>query len=73
MTVSVNLENLKIKPFDLRNASEHEYAAMNIFANRLRAEHMPVGATGSPRSGKIVPTRDVFVKRMGRPAAWEMD
>lgn len=33
--------DLIIKPFDLRNASEQEYAAMNIFANQLRAEQLP--------------------------------
>jgi GNAT superfamily N-acetyltransferase len=33
--------NLIIKPFDLRNSSEHEYVAINIFANRLRAEQLP--------------------------------
>ena len=27
--------NLEIKLFDLRNASEQEYAAMNTFANRI--------------------------------------
>lgn len=33
--------DLEIKPFDLRNAREQEYAAINIFANRLRAEQLP--------------------------------
>lgn len=33
--------NQNIKPLDLRNASAQEYAAMNIFANRLRAEQLP--------------------------------
>ncbi|MBI5029776.1 MAG: GNAT family N-acetyltransferase [Chloroflexi bacterium] len=41
MTTNINLGNLKIKPFDLRNASKQEYAAINIFANRLRAEQLP--------------------------------
>jgi GNAT superfamily N-acetyltransferase len=30
-----------IKPFDLRNSSEQEYVAINVFANRLRAEQLP--------------------------------
>lgn len=34
-------QDLIIKPFDLRNASEHEYVAISIFANRLRAEQLP--------------------------------
>ena len=33
--------NLEISPFDLRNSTEPEYAAMNVFANRLRAEQLP--------------------------------
>jgi GNAT superfamily N-acetyltransferase len=33
--------DLQIKTFDLRNASDHEYAAAHIFANRLRAEQLP--------------------------------
>ena len=33
--------DLVIKPFDLRNANEHEYAAAHLFANRLRAEQLP--------------------------------
>jgi len=41
MTTKANSENLEIKPFDLRNASEHEYAGANVFANRLRAEQLP--------------------------------
>ncbi|MBM3127208.1 MAG: GNAT family N-acetyltransferase [Chloroflexi bacterium] len=33
--------DLQIKPFDYRNASEFEYAAMLALANRLRAESLP--------------------------------
>ena len=33
--------NLRIQPFDYRNASESEYAAMLALANRLRAESLP--------------------------------
>ena len=38
MTIPSDLE---IKPFDLKNSSAREYAAMNVFANRLRAEQLP--------------------------------
>src|SRR5512136_1511186 len=31
----------ELKPFDPRNASEQEYAAMSVFNNRLRAEQLP--------------------------------
>lgn len=33
--------DLAIKPFDVRNAGAHEYAAAHVFANRLRAEQLP--------------------------------
>jgi GNAT superfamily N-acetyltransferase len=33
--------NLQIQPFDYKNASEPEYAAMLALANRLRAESLP--------------------------------
>ena len=33
--------NLQIKPFDFKNASDHEYAAMLTLVNRLRAEQLP--------------------------------
>ncbi len=32
---------LEIRPFDLRHASEAEYAAMNVFNNQMRLERLP--------------------------------
>jgi GNAT superfamily N-acetyltransferase len=33
--------SLEIKPFNLRHASEAEYAALNVFQNQLRLERLP--------------------------------
>jgi len=41
MTASIHSNHFEITPFDLRNAPAHAYAAMNVFANCLRAEQLP--------------------------------